>query len=137
MDPLTGALTSLKTASDLARGLIAAETSVGKADLKLKIAELAEALVAARLAVVDAQDTIREQRDEIARLKNVDGIRQRMVKRRDTYFLSEVEGESGPYCPRCWEVDGRLVTLARTPSHSPAVRLGGAYRCPQCNKYFS
>jgi hypothetical protein len=134
-DPITSALTAIKTASDIARTLRGVDKSFEQAELKLRIADLVEALAEARMAVSDMQDEIRAQRERISELEEREDVRGRIEKRDGVFFVRRADGsgEDGPYCPRCFEVDGLLITLGHT---SPDFRFMGPYTCPNCNKYF-
>jgi polyhydroxyalkanoate synthesis regulator phasin len=61
------ALDALKQASDIVKALRSADSLFEKAELKLKIAELAEALATARLSVVEAQSEIQALKEQVAR----------------------------------------------------------------------
>lgn len=44
------------------------------------------------------------------------------------YWRTNASGETaGPYCPRCWDVDGHLVRLLTRHKHHP--------QCPECKTW--
>jgi phage terminase large subunit GpA-like protein len=45
---------------------------------------------------------------------------------KELYYLAE--GDTVPYCPRCWEVDKRAVHMTNTNTN----QFGAFYQCPQC-----
>jgi len=66
---LLGALQSLKTASDILKILRSADAGMEKAELKLKIAELAELLADARMGVLDAREEIQSLQTRVEELE--------------------------------------------------------------------
>lgn len=132
-DPVSiaAALQAIKGASDIARGLLAAAGSLEKADLKLRIAELAEALVAARAAVLDVQEENHELRARVKELEAASRAGAELVRREGV--LWPAQGEGGPYCVRCFEVDSKMVTLSVAPA---MMAKFGYYRCQQCKSFY-
>lgn len=122
---------ALKHASEILRVLRAADSALETAELKLKVAELAEAVATARLALLDAQGEIQTLKGQVADLS--DDARRRLVKRDGVYFVKENGGEAGPFCPRCFEADGRRMPLT---SFSSAFTAIGKYNCPQCKAVY-
>jgi hypothetical protein len=100
---ILGALQALKVATDIAKGLRSAEVSFDKAILKLKVAELADALADARLNTLDAQEEIVSLQRRIAELEKAQDLRSRVIHRNNVYFLRDGDTEKGPHCPRCFE----------------------------------
>ena len=121
------ALGALKQATEIVKALRSAESMYEKAELKLKIAELAEALATARLSVVAAQAEIQALKDQIAR--SSEDARAGIVKRDGVYFIRDDGQESGPLCPRCFEADGRRMPLTKFTGAFKAI---GKYNCPEC-----
>ncbi len=115
------------------KALRSADLSFEKAELKLKVAELAEALATARLSVLDAQEEIRNLHARIAELTAVQDMRSRIVQRENVYFIQDGETEKGPYCPRCFEVENSLILAAKLPN---TFRNLGTYKCPHCKAVY-
>lgn len=135
-DPLSivNALTSLRTASDMLKTLRSVEGTFEKADLKMKIGDLAEALAEARIAVLEAQDEIRTLQERIATLESAASSRAGLVQRDQVYWFMSSEGqESGPFCPRCFEYDQKRMPLSRLHS---AMRVAGQYQCQSCKALY-
>lgn len=124
---ISQALSALKHASDIVKALRNADSLYEKAELKLRIAELAEALATARLAVLDAQAEVHSLKQDMARLSS--DSRANIEKREGVYFIREAERESGPFCPRCYEADGRRMPLTRFTGPFTVI---GKYNCPHC-----
>lgn len=131
---IASAIQALKAASDMIKGMRGADFSLEKAELKLRLADLAESLVSARTAVLDAQQEIGELRARIAELERAQNLSERMEFRNNVYFVT---GESGsnarPYCPRCFDADDALIHLAELP---PGFRDLARYSCANCKGTF-
>ena len=107
LESIGTAIGSVKMATDIARGLIAASGSVEKAELKLKIAEIATALAEARLALVDVQESLAGKDVRIAELEAAFSVKESLVRLYDAYYRVSPEGKPTglPFCLRCWDVD--------------------------------
>jgi hypothetical protein len=127
------ALQSIKAAMDIAKGLTAAGSSFEKAELKMKIAELAELLVNARMAALDAQEQIGQLEAKIVELQKAKDVRDKLVARDGVYYVKDGETTSGPYCVRCFETDAKLMPVREL---SPAFQEIGKYKCPQCRAVY-
>lgn len=128
---ITTALSNLKTATDLVRGIRGADLNLEKAELKIRIAELAEALTDARVAVLEAQDEIEDLRRQLAEARAAQDVRGRLVQKHKVYYVRSATGdqEDGPFCVRCYETDRRLMPVTPLPvQFSDLAR----FRCPQC-----
>lgn len=64
-------LGSIKTATDLAKAIRSADSSLEKAELKLKIAELMESLSDVKIQAVDIKELIQEKDAEIEKLNTL------------------------------------------------------------------
>lgn len=134
-DPLAikTALDSLRTASDMVKILRSADASFEKAELKLKIADLAEALASARLAVLDAQEEIEELRTELASLRDQRTEEASVIKRDNVYYIRAGDQERGPFCPRCYEAEGTKMPVSELP---PGFRDIARFNCPNCKAHY-
>jgi hypothetical protein len=97
-------LTSVKNATDIAKAIRGADVSLEKAETKLKIAELIEALADARMQAADRR---------IAELEKALELKAKLVRRDDAYYeVNEGGNPAGaPICSHCWEVNHRAVHL--------------------------
>jgi len=125
---IVSALSGIKTAMDIGKGILAAGSSLDHAQLKLELADMMGALADARVAVVEAQETTSALQLEVKRLDEALEIKQKVVKDGSAYFDIGADGKStgGGYCMRCWEVDKKLRHLAH-PSFSSKPSS-----CPAC-----
>ncbi|MDE2058835.1 MAG: hypothetical protein KGJ27_03790 [candidate division NC10 bacterium] len=126
-------LQALKVATDIVKAFRAADASFEKVELKFKVAELADALANARLGVVEAQEEILAQKQRIAELETAQDLRDRIVHRENVYFVRDGETEKGPYCPRCFESEQKVMPLTAL---SGPFRTFAYYACPQCKAQY-
>lgn len=92
--------------------------------------EAQEKIMELREAVVVLQDENIALKQKVAELEQKLQIRSALVWRPPLYWLQEEQGERGPFCQRCYDVNGRLVRL-QNPER-------GFWRCLECkNNYFS
>lgn len=127
---LAQALASIKVASDIAQGLVSVDRRFREADLKGKIADLAEALAEARLAVVQAQEEIEALQRRNRELEAMPDLRANFEQRGNLYYLRAPQTglPEGPFCVICYE-RGNLVPVARL---AEAFRVFGEFSCPVC-----
>jgi hypothetical protein len=127
---IVSALQALKTAGDMVKTLRAVDGAFDKAELKLKIATLAESLADAKMSVLDAQTELEEMRQRVAQLEAAQDSRDQLVKRQNVYWFAEGDTEQGPFCPRCFEVKHVRMPVTKLP---PAMQRLAHYRCPECD----
>lgn len=127
------ALDSLKTASETLKYLRDVDAKFDKAELKIKVAELAESLSLARSAVLDAKEENETLRAQIKELQNAQNDRANMVHKDNLYFFRQGEKQVGPYCPRCFEHEHQRMPVTKL---EPAFRELGQYKCPQCKAVY-
>ncbi len=126
------ALTSIKTAIDIASALKKADVSLQQAELKLQIAELISALADAKINMVEIQEVIYEKNSEITRLKEALTTKEKLVRNKNAYYISDENNKptGSPYCSHCWEVDNKPIHLHQSPSSS------GKTVCPACKNAY-
>ena len=110
---ITAVLSSLKTATDIAKFLRETDLSLEKAELKLKLADLVSALAEAKLELIDVQETIAGKDKRIAELEAAFQSKDELVRKYDAYYHVNDKGKPAgvPYCLRCWESDHRKRQL--------------------------
>jgi hypothetical protein len=134
-DPQTivAGLQAIKTATDIAKGLLATDVGIQKAELKLKIVDLMEALATARVQLLEAEEEIRTLRNQLLHLQAVRQAAPTLVRRDNVYFFSDGATEEGPFCPRCYEKSKTRMPVSVLP---PAFRAAGAFECPDCHSVY-
>ena len=107
------ALSSLKTATDIAKFLRESDLSLERAELKLKLADLIGALADTKIELVEIQEALAEKDKRIKELESSFESKGTLVRKYDAYYAvgesSEPEGVA--YCLRCWETDHKKRQL--------------------------
>lgn len=125
-------LTGLANAISVAKALKSIEASYDQATLKVKIAEIYDGLTDAKMALVDAKEEIAILEKENSRLKQTRLERDRLVAGEGGYeYFAGFNGYPNgyPVCPKCNQVDSRLILLVRN-FHVDAAK------CPACEQEF-
>ncbi len=126
---ITGALSGIKAASDIAKIIKDSGTSLEAAEIKFKLAELIDALADAKIEVADFKELLFLKNDEIKELKNSIEVKKKVVWKEPYYFVVEDDDQDGPYCQRCYDVETSLVRL-QSPNKN------GYWNCTECGKDF-
>ena len=108
---ISSALTSVKTASEIARLLKDSTHSLEQAEAKLKLADLISALADTRMQIAEIKETLAEKDGEI-RLLNEALLRKSQLEWEKPYYWAIVDGQrDGPYCQKCHDTDSKLIRL--------------------------
>jgi len=129
MAAISAALTSVKAAMELAKLLRGADLSLEKAEGKMKLAELMEALADARTELAQVQDLALEQERRIKELEQAAETRGRVKYQAPYYWLLEGERKDGPFCQQCYDKLGRLIRLQDLED--------GVWGCMTCKNNYS
>jgi hypothetical protein len=130
VDIATG-LTQLSHALKLVKELNNVDREFDKADLKIKIAELAGKLVSFQTTLADAREAIAAKDVEISRLKDALKIVPKLAMCDGFLYGTNAKGEPDghPYCPRCHTSDSRFMrTVGGTDLHISV--------CPECKQEY-
>jgi hypothetical protein len=122
-------LSSIKTATEIAKFVKDADLSIEKAETKFKLAELVSALADARLEAAEIQQAILVRDERIRELEEQAKIRANLKWREPCYWLPNSESLEEPYCQHCYDGSQKLVRL-----HSDNA---GQYQCRVCDNSFS
>lgn len=130
---ITAALNGLKAATEVVRYLRETEVAFKAADLKLRIAELADGLATAKLSLSEVQEVLAEKDAEIKRLTEALKIKGEVVRHRDAYYNKNADGMpiGDPYCSFCFESRHQLVHI----NQNPKDRVQSI--CPGCKSVFA
>ena len=112
-------LSSVKNATDIAKAIRSADSSLERAEMKLKMADLLESLADAKIQAVEIQELVAEKDKRIAELQSAFGFKGKLVRDCDAYYEMGADGAptGAPYCSRCWEVDQKLVHVTEFSHH--------------------
>lgn len=130
MEILAG-IAAAKQALDIAKNLRGIEKSYDEATLKAQLAELISALADAKLAMVDAKESLAEKDKEIEALKVSFQTKSGLLRADGdyNYFPGPNDKPLGfPICPSC-ETDGTIIQLKQ---NGPINKC----QCPKCKTEF-
>ena len=103
-------LTSIKTATEIAKLIKEGDASLEKAETKLKLAELISALADAKIEVSEIQQVLLEKDSEIRGLNDKIKL-QALVQWEKPYYWLVDNGKDGPYCQHCYDKGRQLIRL--------------------------
>lgn len=124
---------NFKSISNLLRKVRDAEL---KAELQQALLETQGALLELQEQNSKQQQELGELKSEIERLDDIGELRNNIELRDDGlyYFRESVEGRhDGPYCTRCFDRDGCLVTATKLAATFHAI---GSYVCNDCKGHY-
>jgi hypothetical protein len=104
-------LSSLKTATDIAKFIKESNVSLEQADHKLKLAELISALADAKIEIAEIQELILEKDEELKSLQNQLDVSKNIIWQEPYYFIEDDQGRHGPYCQPCYDSERKLIRL--------------------------
>ncbi|HOB02631.1 MAG TPA: hypothetical protein PLJ16_07915 [Casimicrobium huifangae] len=121
---------SLKAATDIAKLIRESGITLERAELKLKLAELMEALADAKIGAAEVQQLILERDAEIRTLREEARVRRDLRWEPPCYFLPDAtqSRQEQAYCQKCYDGDSRLVRL-----HTDGK---GLYSCVVCKQTY-
>ncbi|GLQ72710.1 hypothetical protein [Vibrio penaeicida] len=123
------ALTSLKTAVELAKAVRTSASTLEQAEVNLQIADLISALADARIEVSEIQTLLLEKDELISKLQKEVENKGNTIYEKPYYWLETNGQKEGPYCQRCKDVDELLVRLQRASSK-------GRWACRSCKEIY-
>lgn len=121
------ALSSIKTAADLAKIIKDSSSSLEQAEVKFKLAELVSALAEAKMDIASIKELILEKENEISVLKGLLEIKKKVMWEKPFYFLVEDDVKDGPYCPTCYDNHKKMIRLQDEEN--------GSWRCHVCTSW--
>jgi hypothetical protein len=121
-------LGSLKTATDIAKFVRESSVSLERAELKMKLAQLIEALSNAKIEAADIQQEILDRDQRIRELQVAAAIEIELRWEQPCYFRKNEQGTDDPYCQNCKDSTGKLSRL-----HTDGV---GYFQCRVCEQSF-
>ncbi|HEX3145696.1 MAG TPA: hypothetical protein VHQ64_17105 [Pyrinomonadaceae bacterium] len=126
---ISAALTSIKTAADIAKLIRDSESSLEKAEAKLQLADLTSALANAKLEVTEVQQLIIEKDAMIRSLQEQLELQRRLQYEAPYYWLVDDSSKEGPFCQHCVDDDAKRVRLQGNGS--------GFWRCTICKNTYT
>lgn len=116
---LTAAFTSVKTALEIVKLIRESGTSLERAELNLRLADIVSALADAKMELARVQDTLAARDTRIAQLEEAFEIRGDVACVHDAiYMIGPGSGATGaPHCLRCWTVEHKLRPLSTSAAN--------------------
>ncbi|MGH8083981.1 MAG: hypothetical protein ACREPV_01720 [Lysobacter sp.] len=108
---ISAALSSVKTAADIAKLIRDSDATLEKAELKLKLADLISALADARTQIAETKGLLIDKDDQIKGLNEQLEVKGKVVWESPYYWLVAGNDKDGPFCQRCYDKDISLVRL--------------------------
>ena len=121
-------LGSLKTATDIAKFVRESSVSLERAELKMKLADLIEALANAKIEAADIQQEILDRDKMIRELEAAAAVKVELRWEQPCYFRKNEKGTEDPYCQNCYDSIGKLSRLHADGS--------GYFECRVCTQSF-
>lgn len=128
---ISAVLSSIKSASDIARLVRESGTTLEQAEYKLKLAELVEKLADAKLEIVAIQDVIDERDKKIKALEQAALVRGKILFKAPSYWLNDGTTEDGPFCQQCYDSTDKLIRLTGTTGEHR-----GRWACRTCKSIY-
>lgn len=126
---ITAALSSIKTASDIARIIKDSGASLEAAETKMKLAELISALADSKIEIANIKEILLTKDAEIQALKDQLEMKNKVVWEEPYYFLiTDTDKKDGPYCQKCYDTDKKLIRLQSLNR--------GIWKCEACQNTF-
>ncbi len=128
---IAGSISAVTAALGLVKELREIDAQFDKAEMKLKIAELTEALSDAKLGLVDVAQSLKEKDEQINKLKASIQRREETVERNGYHYRKGGNGGpvGKPFCPVCLE-DGNFTLTV------DIYEAGRPTKCPRCKANF-
>lgn len=123
-------ISSIKSATDIAKLIKDSEISLSDAETKLRAADLISALADIKLELADVQQQLIDRDSRINELEDLLAKRKRMSFD-GTFYWSD--GDDVPFCAVCNERDSKDHHLTFLGENS---RLESKYHCKICNNAF-
>ncbi len=119
-------LGSIKTATDLAKLIKNSSSSLEEAEIKLKIAELINALADAKIEIAEIQTILLEKDNLISELRKQLELEASVVWEKPYYWKIEGDEKDGPFCQNCYDTEKKLIRLQEGGTNP--------WRCQSCGK---
>lgn len=124
---IAAAIAGVKNAYEMAKAINATDKTFERAEFKLEMSKLMEALYDAREKMLEAKELIIEKDETIRKLEAQLAVKQSLVFKNNSYWTETESGQDGPFCTQCWDMDGKLVrkTHQKGTEHWYCVTHGG------------
>lgn len=129
MTAISGVLTSIKTATDIAKIIKDSHKSLEEAEIKLKLADLISNLADAKIEMAALQDTLAEKDKTIDNLNIKFLFSDSLVWRDPLYWIESNDTKEGPFCQKCYDGNEEAIRLQSQET--------GIWHCTVCSKHYT
>jgi hypothetical protein len=129
MNEIATALSSIKTAIDLAKILKNSSTTLAEAEQKLKLAEIISALADVKIEMAEVQTLLLQKDSTINELQESLKTKENLIFEAPYYWLLDGDEKDGPFCQNCYDSENKLIRLQKWGSSS--------VKCFFCDKVFN
>jgi predicted nuclease with TOPRIM domain len=128
---IAAGIQSVKTALDITKELRNIDSSFKDAEVKLKIAQLIEALSEAKIQLTEAREENHDLKAKIKELEDQINKQDEVEFSDGFYFLKEPTAgmAKGPFCAKCYSDEGKLILVTELPDDFQDF---GRYKWPKC-----
>lgn len=120
--------TGISSATNIAKFIKDSGSSLEKAEVKLKLADLIEALAETRIKVAEIKNLLIEKDEEIKNLTKTIETSKNIKWKQPYYYIDKDGSEEGPYCQRCYDSDRKTIRVQEVSD--------GHRQCFTCNKTY-
>ena len=129
-------LSSIKTATDIAKLIKSSTTTLEEAEVKLKFAELIGALADVKIEVSEIQEQLIAKNEKIKELEGEQKLNNEITFEDDKYWLESKGKKDGPYCQCCYDTEKKLVRLIYCQRESDEFGDSSFHLCRACNNSY-
>jgi hypothetical protein len=124
LEPVTTTAGLVKTAVELLKSARSLAQKIKNAELNDKLMELQTVMLELQGKLSGLQVDNEALRDEVRALREQIALKDSLVFDAGDYWLDGDHGRVGPFCSRCFDVDGKAVRMHPGRTGSPF--------CPEC-----
>lgn len=130
LSQISAAISSVATATEIAKLIRASDLSLDKAETKMKLADLTDALANVKIQLADVKTLVLEKDARIESLEAMLVQRNNMVYDKPYYWLEDGPKKEGPFCQACYDSDSKLIRLQGRGRQ-------GAWECRKCTNAYN
>lgn len=127
---ISAALSSIKTATDIAKLIKDSSVSLEKAEMNLKMADLISALADTKIQIADIKQLLLDRDETISAFENAAKLKANLQYDPPYYWQIDGDLKIGPYCQKCYDADDKLIRL------QSGLHTRGWWRCHSCDTTF-
>lgn len=109
MSMVSAALTSIKTAADVAKLIKDGEKQLDQAEFRLKLADLIGNLADARIEIASITELLAAKDTEIRRLQAQLELKDNLIWEEPFYWKITDGQRDGPFCQQCFDASNKLI----------------------------